>query len=135
MKNIALVLSGLLAGTLAGALLVPRVLAEGPRPAPVPPAKWQQFCEPASSIAEASSMAGARGVEGWELVGFFGGALCFKRPAVDRPSAGVADRPSAGAADRPSAGAADRPSAGVADRPSAGVADRPPAGGTSWPGY
>lgn len=86
MKNVALVLSGLLVGALAGAILVPRVRAEGPRPA-APPAqpRWQQFCEPAASIAEASSMAGARGAEGWELVGFFGGALCFKRPAVSAP--------------------------------------------------
>jgi hypothetical protein len=169
MKNVALVLSGLV----AGALLVPRVLAEGPRPpAPGPApltgpsapglapltgpaapglapltgpaapglahAKWQQFCEPASSITEASTMAGARGAEGWELIGFFGGALCFKRPMADRPQAGVAGRPSAGVADRPSAGVADRPSAGVADRPSAGVTDRPSAGVTgvtNWPGY
>ncbi len=80
MKTVALVLSGFLAGAVVGTLLVPRVWAEGQKPAPV---KWQQFCEPASSIAEASSMAGARGVEGYELVGFFGGALCFKRPAQD----------------------------------------------------
>ena len=81
MKNVALVLAGLLAGTLAGALFVPRVLAQGVPPAPPSaPLKWQQFCEPAGSIAEASTMAGARGAEGWELVGFFGAALCFKRP-------------------------------------------------------
>jgi hypothetical protein len=78
MKNVALVLSGVLAGTLAGTFLVPWVRAEGQRP---PAVKWQQFCEGAGSINEASSMAGARGVEGYELVGFFGGALCFKRPA------------------------------------------------------
>jgi len=81
LKNVALALSGMVAGVLAATVLVPRVLAEGSRPAGG--AHWQQFCEPASSIAEASSMAGARGVEGWELVGFFGGALCFKRPAPD----------------------------------------------------
>jgi hypothetical protein len=82
MRNVALVLSGLLVGALAGALLVPRALAEGARPSTSTAPKWQQFCEPASSIDEASSIAGARGAEGWELVGFFGGALCFKRPAV-----------------------------------------------------
>jgi hypothetical protein len=97
MKNVALVLSGLLAGVLAGTLLIPRVLADGPRPAttvappPSPAAaapaspRWQQFCEPAGSITEASTMAGTRGAEGWELVGFFGGALCFKRPEVIAP--------------------------------------------------
>jgi hypothetical protein len=106
MKNVALVLSGILVGALAGALLVPRVLADGPRPAA--PLRWQQFCEPASSIAEGSSMAGARGVEGWELVGFFGGALCFKRPAP------MGEPPGAPA---PSASAPR------------------PAGDRSWPGY
>jgi hypothetical protein len=84
LKNVALVLSGLVGGLVTGvlgaALLVPRVLAEGPHPAAPAPQRWQQFCEPVASIAEASSTAGARGVEGWELVGFFGGALCFKRP-------------------------------------------------------
>jgi hypothetical protein len=90
MKNVALVLSGVLAGAVAGTLLVPWVRAEGARPAVT--VKWQQFCEPAASIAEASSMAGARGVEGWELVGFFGGALCFKRP--DKAAASRAGDPS-----------------------------------------
>jgi hypothetical protein len=92
MKNVALVLAGISAGALFATLLVPRVLAEGPRPAP--PVKWQQFCEGAGSIPEASSMAGARGVEGWELVGFFGGALCFKRPAPTDAKPGGAARPS-----------------------------------------
>ncbi len=82
MKNVALVLAGLLAGAIAGALFVPHVLAQGLLPAAPAAVKWQQFCEPAGSIAEASSMAGARGAEGWELVGFFGAALCFKRPLV-----------------------------------------------------
>jgi hypothetical protein len=90
MKNVALVLAGVAAGTLLTTILVPRVLAEGARPSG--PQKWQQLCEPAGSIAEASSMAGARGAEGWELVGFFGGALCFKRPVstdktTDKPAA------------------------------------------------
>jgi hypothetical protein len=49
-------------------------------------------------------MAGARGVEGWELIGFFGGAsiparawlgaLCFKRPMpAASPSCPAADGP------------------------------------------
>lgn len=87
MKNVALVLSGVVAGLVAGGVLVPWVHAEGPKP---PPArhKWQQYCEPAASIAEASTLSTQRGNEGWELVGFFGGALCFKRPApeVHRPA-------------------------------------------------
>lgn len=88
MKNVALVLSGLLAGVVAGTLLIPLVRAEGQRPTTV---KWQQFCEPASSISEASGMAAARGVQGWELVGFFGGALCFKRPVADGSRPGARD--------------------------------------------
>src|SRR5262249_6568621 len=74
MKTVALGLAGLLAGTVAGTLLMPRVRAEAPRPAVT--VRWQQFCEPAGSITEASTIASARGVDGWELVGFFGGALC-----------------------------------------------------------
>src|SRR5262249_42161326 len=61
MKNLALVLSGVVVGALAATLLVPRVMADAAHPGPT---KWQQLCEPASSIAEASSMAGARGNEG-----------------------------------------------------------------------
>jgi hypothetical protein len=86
MKNVALILAGVLAGAVAGTLLVPLVRADEPKPAGV---KWQQFCEPAGSISEASSMAGARGVERWELVGFFGGALCFKRPMAEAHAPGT----------------------------------------------
>ncbi len=86
MKNVVLVLSGLLVGAVAGALLVPSVRAEGSRPAV---GRWQQFCEPASSITEASTMSRARGLEGYELVGFFGGALCFKRPSPEAPRPGA----------------------------------------------
>src|ERR1700679_487217 len=88
MKKVALVLAGIAAGALFATILVPHVLAEGARPPP--PVKWQQFCEPSGSIAEASSTAGARGAEGYELVGFFGGALCFKRPVPDKAAAGAA---------------------------------------------
>lgn len=99
MKNVALVLSGLLAGVVAGTLLVPLVRAEGQRPAAM---RWQQFCEPAASISEASGMAAARGVQGWELVGFFGGALCFKRPVSEASRSGTprdGERPWPGAQD------------------------------------
>jgi|HubBroStandDraft_5_1064220.scaffolds.fasta_scaffold1256014_1 hypothetical protein len=84
MKNAALVLSGIAIGVVAATLLVPRVFAQAPRAAPPP--RWQQFCEPVASIAEASSSAAARGAEGWELVMFSGGALCFKRPAPPKGS-------------------------------------------------
>jgi hypothetical protein len=77
MKNVALVLSGLAIGVIAGVAFVPRVLAQGAHHAP----RWQQYCEPAASIPEASSLAGARGAEGWELVTYTPGAMCFKRPA------------------------------------------------------
>lgn len=89
MKNVALILSGLALGVIAGVAFVPRVLAQGGH-AP-PPAKWQQFCEPVASIPEASSAAGARGAEGWELVTYTPGALCFKRPAP--PKSGEAGWP------------------------------------------
>lgn len=110
MKNLALVLSGVVAGLLAATLLVPRVMASDARATPM---KWQQLCEGASSIAEASSMAAARGNEGWELIGFFGGALCFKRPAPQ-----VMSTTSPAAAPTPAA------STPQAQHPSA-----------SWPGY
>jgi hypothetical protein len=88
MKNVALVLAGIALGGLAAVTLVPRVLADGRHPAPP---KWQQFCETAASVAEASSLAGARGAEGWELVGYSGTALCFKRAAAPRsPNGDVA---------------------------------------------
>jgi hypothetical protein len=79
MKNAALVLSGMAIGVVASTLLVPRVLAQTPRAAP--PQRWQQMCAPVASITEASTLAGARGAEGWELVTISGGAMCFKRPA------------------------------------------------------
>ena len=85
MKNIALVLAGLVLGAVAAAGLTGRVMAQSARAqAPAAPLKWQQFCEPAASIAEASSLAGARGTEGWELVSFANGAICFKRLATAR---------------------------------------------------
>lgn len=80
MKNVALVLAGLALGVLSGVALVPRVLAQT-TPPPQAPVKWQQFCEPVASIPEASGIAGARGADGWELVTYQAGAMCFKRPA------------------------------------------------------
>jgi hypothetical protein len=77
MKNVALVLAGIVLGGAATAALTGRVFAQGSHGASH---KWQQFCEPAATIPEASSIAGARGVEGWELVSYAGGAMCFKRP-------------------------------------------------------
>jgi hypothetical protein len=78
MKSVALVLVGLAVGVVAGVAVIPRAVAEPQAP---PPRKWQQMCEPASSVPEASSLAGARGAEGWELVNYTPGAVCFKRPA------------------------------------------------------
>ncbi|APR78160.1 Hypothetical protein A7982_03507 [Minicystis rosea] len=88
-KNVVLVLAGLALGLGAGVLVVPRGVAIASPPAA--PTKWQQFCEPASSIPEASSIAGARGTEGWELVTYTAGVLCFKRPA--QPKSGDANWP------------------------------------------
>jgi hypothetical protein len=84
-RNIALVLVGLLIGCGAGAAATHRATAQGYPMAPMPaqPAhgqRWQQFCEQTGSAQEASSMAGARGAEGYELVTLYNGVLCFKRP-------------------------------------------------------
>lgn len=84
MKNVALVLAGIALGLVAGVAFVPRGLAQVAHP-PSPP-KWQQFCEPAASVPEASGVAGARGAEGWELVTYTPGAMCFKRPAPRQAS-------------------------------------------------
>ena len=63
--------------------------AEAPPPAAAPPVTygarraipWQQFCEQAISVPQASALAAARGAEGWELVAMYNGVLCYKRPA------------------------------------------------------
>jgi len=44
---------------------------------------WQQFCEQAWNVAHASSLAGVRGADGWELVAMYNGVLCYKRPLPD----------------------------------------------------
>jgi hypothetical protein len=44
---------------------------------------WQQFCEQAWNVPHASSLAAARGADGWELVAMYNGVLCFKRPAPE----------------------------------------------------
>lgn len=84
MKNVALVLAGLVLGAASGALLTGQVMAQSAPRAAAPPQKWQQFCEAAPTLPEASSIAGARGNDGWELVSYAGGAMCFKRPAPPR---------------------------------------------------
>lgn len=84
-KNVALVLLGLVIGCGAGAAVTPRATAQGylaPAPAPAPGPRWQQFCEQAASVQEASSMVAARGVEGFELVAMYNGVVCFKRPLL-----------------------------------------------------
>jgi hypothetical protein len=64
-----------------------------PGPSFVPPAHhsgaWQQFCEQAVNVAQASALVGARGADGFELVAMYNGVLCYKRPAPDytRPPA------------------------------------------------
>jgi hypothetical protein len=42
---------------------------------------WQQFCEQAWNVPQASQLVAARGAEGWELVAMYNGALCYKRPS------------------------------------------------------
>jgi hypothetical protein len=96
-KNAALGLLGLVIGCGAGAAVTPRATAQGYPPTYAPPgapapaagARWQQFCEQAGSVQEASSMAAARGAEGFEIAAMYNGVLCFKRPVVAGLAAGA----------------------------------------------
>ena len=56
---------------------------------------WQQFCEQAWSVPQASALVAARGADGWELVAMYNGVLCYKRPTA---AASAPPRPSAPAA-------------------------------------
>jgi hypothetical protein len=47
------------------------------------PSQWQQFCEQAWNVPQASALVAARGVGGWELVAMYNGVLCYKRPVPD----------------------------------------------------
>jgi hypothetical protein len=49
---------------------------------------WQQFCEQAWNVPQASALVSARGADGWELVAMYNGALCYKRPVADPAVAG-----------------------------------------------
>ncbi len=56
---------------------------------------WQQFCEQAWNVPQASALVAARGAEGWELVAMYNGVLCYKRPAGEPlpPRARIAPAP------------------------------------------
>ena len=97
-RNIALVLVGLLIGCGAGAVATQRATAQGfpsgPLPAAAPPPqRWQQFCEQVGSVQDASAVAAARGVDGFEMVAMYNGVRCFKRPLA-AGAAGPAAPPS-----------------------------------------
>lgn len=87
-KNVVLLLLGLLLGCGAGAVATDKLSAQTPGPPmnaggnvqPVSAMRWQQFCEQAGSVEDASQRAGARGMEGFELVALYNGVMCFKRP-------------------------------------------------------
>lgn len=51
-----------------------------PYPAAPVAVRWQQFCEQAMSVSQASWLVSSRGAEGWELVSMYNGVLCYKRP-------------------------------------------------------
>jgi hypothetical protein len=61
--------------------------ADAPAGLPPPAAPrhvtWQQFCEQAWNVPQASTLVAARGAEGWELVAMYNGALCYKRPVAE----------------------------------------------------
>ena len=57
---------------------------------------WQQFCEQALTVPQASQLVATRGAAGWELVAMYNGVLCYKRPAEPpraAPSAPAAPSP------------------------------------------
>jgi hypothetical protein len=93
MRNIALVLGGLVIGCGAGAAATNGAFAVDPLTMPSAPAtgvRWQQFCEVLKSDPkDVNATLAARGAEGWEMVAVpytwtaYGaaGAICFKRPA------------------------------------------------------
>lgn len=57
------------------------------RPGDVPMVvRWQQFCEQAKSVSQASWLAASRGGDGWELVSMYSGVLCYKRPVPADPA-------------------------------------------------
>jgi hypothetical protein len=72
--------------------------AEGPAPPPsyalraghpTVTVRWQQFCEQAANVSQASWLASSRGNDGWELVSMYAGVLCYKRPVpvIQAPAA------------------------------------------------
>jgi hypothetical protein len=74
--------------------------AEAPAALPPPVAqrqvKWQQFCEQAWNVPQASALVAARGADGWELVALYNGALCYKRPVPEAARAARVAPTSAG---------------------------------------
>src|SRR3954451_7929670 len=91
MKNVALVVAGMVVG--AGlSVATQQVFAQPARApaaaaplAPTPFVRWQQSCEPALTLQDANTLAAARGKQGFELVSFVSGAMCFNRPLAVRP--------------------------------------------------
>jgi hypothetical protein len=81
----------LVAGCETSAPPTPAVTAYS-APAPRHTGAWQQFCEQAWNVPQASALVAARGADGWELVAMYNGVLCYKRPAVPAPAP---QRPSA----------------------------------------
>jgi hypothetical protein len=93
MRNVALVLGGLLMGCGAGAVATRGAFAVDPLSMPSAPTavvRWEQFCEELRpNPKELNYVLAARGAEGWEVVAIpytwtgqgAAGAVCFKRPA------------------------------------------------------
>ena len=94
MRRLILLLTVLCAGC---AETPPLPVATSFAPAPRHGGAWQQFCEQAWNVGQASSLAAARGADGWELVAMYNGVLCFKRPAPEareyRPQAAPGGSP------------------------------------------
>jgi hypothetical protein len=97
MKPPALLVAVLSAALCVGCAETSAPVATSYAAAPRRPGAWQQFCEQAWNVGHASSLAGARGADGWELVAMYNGVLCYKRPAPDareyRPQQGLPAAP------------------------------------------
>lgn len=84
MRGLALWAAIGLVGCAAEAPPPPAYAVRGGEPAQA--AQWQQFCEQAATVSQASWLVSSRGASGWELVGMSGGVLCYKRPLVQEPA-------------------------------------------------
>jgi hypothetical protein len=83
MSRLLFFVAVLCAGCTEGAGPGPAFAAPGDPHAGRRAGAWQQFCEQASNVPQASVLVAARGADGFELVAMYNGVLCYKRPAPE----------------------------------------------------